>query len=33
MNFNIQKEIETEKKYYDLMRFGDSGTIGNLLKQ
>ena len=29
MNFNIQKETETEKKYYDLMRFGDSGTIGN----
>ena len=33
---NIQKETDTETEksiYYDFMRFGDSSTVTNLLKQ
>ena len=33
---NIEKETDTEKKismYYDFMKFGDSSTVSNLLKQ
>ena len=33
---NIQKETDTVKEksvYYDFMRFGDSSTVRNLLKQ
>ena len=31
---NIQKEADTEKSIcYDFMRFGDSSTVTNLLKQ
>ena len=31
---NIQKETDTENRvYYDFMRFGDSSTVRNPLKQ
>ena len=33
---NIQKETDKDKEnkyYYDFMRFGDSSTVHNLLKQ
>ena len=35
-SWNIKKEADTETEksiYYDFMRFGDSSTVPNLLKQ